>query len=134
VLEHLALDDFRIALRNTHENLADDGLFRLALPDLEHYAKKYIESGTPMAAIDFMQGSGLGQDKRSYGLKDFVVDWLGHRRLLWMWDFKSVEQELKNVGFRDIRRAKFGDSKEQLFEQVEDKTRWDDCLGIECRK
>src|SRR4051812_43659884 len=35
VLEHLALADFRTALRNTRAILRDGGIFRFVLPDLE---------------------------------------------------------------------------------------------------
>lgn len=38
VLEHLALDDFRRALRNTYLYLEPGGIFRFVLPDLEYYA------------------------------------------------------------------------------------------------
>ena len=51
-----------------------------------------------------------------------------------MWDYKSIEQELKDVGFIEVRRAQFGDSSEPMFKEVEEKARWDNCLGVECRK
>src|SRR5712691_5357503 len=35
VLEHLSLEDFRVALRNTHKLLRKDGVFRFVMPDLE---------------------------------------------------------------------------------------------------
>jgi hypothetical protein len=51
-----------------------------------------------------------------------------------MWDFKSMEAELERAGFKQIRRAEFGDSKEERFADVEAPDRWKDCLGIECVK
>ena len=36
VLEHLSLEDFRIALKNTYSMLQMRGIFRMVLPDLEH--------------------------------------------------------------------------------------------------
>jgi hypothetical protein len=51
-----------------------------------------------------------------------------------MWDFKSIVQELAAVGFVDIRRAAFGDSRDPQFASVEAKDRWDGCLGVECRR
>ena len=51
-----------------------------------------------------------------------------------MWDYKSIEFELKGIGFREIRKAQFGDSAELKFSEVEDSSRWDNCLGVECIK
>jgi len=39
VLEHLSLDDFRKALRNTHRILKSGGTFRLVVPDLDYSIK-----------------------------------------------------------------------------------------------
>ena len=57
VLEHLALDDFHRALRNTHKILQEGGIFRLVVPDLEWAAREYVrrldESRDPTAG-DFL--------------------------------------------------------------------------------
>jgi SAM-dependent methyltransferase len=133
VLEHLSLEDFRMALQNTYRILRSGGLFRLVLPDLEYSIKKYIASTTDDAALNFMKETYLGQERRSRGFKG-VISLLGNSQHLWMWDYKSIEAELGNVGFKNIRRAQFGDSSDYMFKLVEDKGRWDDCLGVECNK
>jgi hypothetical protein len=51
-----------------------------------------------------------------------------------MWDYKSIELELQKAGFAEIRKASFGDSPDPMFREVEDKSRWDNCLGVECKK
>jgi hypothetical protein len=51
-----------------------------------------------------------------------------------MWDYKSICQELTNVGFVDIRRATYGDCVDPIFKDAEDVNRWSNCLGVECRK
>lgn len=38
---------------------------------------------------------------------------------MWMWDHASMQQELENVGFREVRRAKFGDSNDAVIAAVE---------------
>lgn len=134
VLEHLSLEDSRKALRNTHGMLKIGGIFRLVLPDLEYLAKKYLDDTSPEAALIFMRETSLGQEARRRDLRGFAWSWLGNSHHLWMWDYKSMERELRQVGFREIRRAQFGDSVEPRFRDVEDKDRWDNCLGIECRK
>lgn len=134
VLEHLSLEDFRKALKNTYRLLQKGGVFRLVLPDLEYSIKIYIDDPADDAAFTFMRETSLGQKRRSRGLKGFMSLLLGNSQHLWMWDYKSIASELRNVGFIEIRRAQFGDAADPLFGEVEEKGRWDNCLGVECIK
>ena len=134
VLEHLALDDFRIALKNTRDYLQEDSIFRFVLPDLEKLAQEYLSSDDPNAALLFMEQAHLGRKARAKGMNGFMRQWLGNSAHLWMWDFKSMSLELKQAGFRQVRRAEFGDSQDSRFSEVEELHRWQDCLGMECVK
>ena len=62
VLEHLSLDEFRRALRNTRELLQGGAMFRLVMPDFEECVKAYTSSQDADAAIRFMSTSGLGME------------------------------------------------------------------------
>jgi SAM-dependent methyltransferase len=132
VLEHLSLEDFQAALKNTFKLLQPDGLFRLVVPDLETLAKRYVESGDPNAAVDFMRETSLGTENRSRTLRGFARSWLGNSSHLWMWDFKSLTQELSKTGFVDIRKCAAGD--EPVFTDAEDPGRFVDSLAVQCRK
>jgi len=134
VLEHLSLEDFRRALKNTYKILGSGGRFRLVLPDLEYSIRKYIDNPSPDSAIIFLKETSLGKEKRNRGIVRFVSDWLGNSQHLWMWDYKSIYRELEKTGFRNIRRAVYGDSVDTMFNAVEDIGRWDNCLGVECEK
>ena len=134
VLEHLALADCRIALRNTYGLLKPGGIFRLVLPDLNHLARRYVNNPSHDAAIEFVRDSGLGLETRDRGLWRFFVSWLENSRHLWAWDFEALETELEREGFVGIRRAAIGDSLNPMFVQVEDPGRWENCLGMECRR
>ncbi len=134
VLEHLALNDFRVALRNTHKILKPGGIFRLVVPDLHVCATKYVNSEAADAASAFLRETCLGEERRPRSAKEMLISWLGNSRHLWMWDYKAMAPELERAGFAEVRRAAFGDSSDAMFRHVEDKGRWDDCLGIECRK
>lgn len=134
VLEHLSLNDFRAALRNTHRILVEGGTFRLVLPDLEQIIKAYVNSTSPDAAIIFMKQTALGREVRSRGVKGLIFEWAGNSRHLWMWDYKSIKLELENAGFRNVSRAQYGDGSDDMFNGVEEKSRWVDCLGVECQK
>jgi predicted SAM-dependent methyltransferase len=133
-LEHLCLEDLRTALKNTYKILNADGIFRLVLPDLEYLMKEYVNDTSSDAAINFLKEAYLGQETRKRGVVGFMTEWLGNSKHLWMWDFKSLKRELEKEGFIEIKRAYFGDSLDPLFKDVEDITRWENCLGIECKK
>jgi len=135
VLEHLALEDCRLALLNTYRMMKKGRVFRMVLPDLEQCIKNYISSGEiPFRTEEFMKKTGLGQLKRSRGLYSLIIESFGNSRHRWMWDFSSLHYELKKIGFQNIRRAQFGDSGDPMFCLVEKKDRWENALAIECKK
>lgn len=134
VLEHLALEDFRTALKESYRVLVPGGTFRLVLPDLEAAIHEYIESRESNASSQFLESTMLGIKSRSKGLDGFMRDWLGGSKHLWMWDYKSMKSELEVAGFVGVRRAACGDSSEGAFAAVEDEGRWAGALGVECQK
>jgi len=134
VLEHLSLEDFRVAIHNTYRILKRGGIFRLVLPDLEYLVKKYIINTSNDASLKFMRESSLGHERRHRSLIGFIASWLGNSQHLWMWDYKSIELELHDAGFTGIRKAFFGDCVDPMFQQVEDEDRWNNCIGVESKK
>ncbi len=136
ILEHLSLNDLRQALRNTCQLLKPGGCFRLVVPDLqqaiEQYSNELQSNQAAIAAINFMQNTDLGLVHRPRGLSGLFKQWLGNSLHLWMWDFDSLQAELQAAGFCQIRRAEFGDSSNPCFTEVEDDSRWQQALGIEC--
>jgi hypothetical protein len=136
VLEHLSLEDFRLALRNTYKVLKPGGIFRMVLPDLEFYARKYLDElsgGDKLAAMSFIRHSMLGIERRPRGLGGMVRSFLGNSHHLWLWDYPSLSAELAAAGFRDIRRCDYHDGPE-VFQAVEEQGRFVNCLAIECYK
>ena len=134
ILEHLPLSDFRRALRNTHALLQPGGVFRLVMPDLESCAKAYLADGKADAALTFMRATGLGLEERARTPFKMLTSLLGNSQHYWLWDFKSASAELSGAGFKNIRRARFGDSADPRFSEVEEQVKWDNNLGIECTK
>ena len=134
VLEHLSLLDFRVALLNTHKILKTNGVFRLVVPDIEYFVNEYTESVSPDAAVDFLKRTSLGRETRARGISGLIIEWLGNSHHLWMWDFKSLEKELRAAGFGNVRRALAGDSGDEMFRFAEDPDRWANALGVECIK
>jgi hypothetical protein len=134
VLEHLSLQDLRVALRNVYRYLSPGGVFRIVVPDLEQMVGEYVKSNDPTAAEAFMRSTMLGRDERPRGMEGLLRAWLGNSQHLWMWDYKALSHELAAAGFSAIRRAEFGDSLDAEFKRVEDADRWNGALGIECVK
>jgi len=134
VLEHLALEDCRRALRNTLKILKPGGIFRLVVPDLDHAVRSYIADSSENAAHRFMSETHLGQRVRERTLKGFAKMVWGNSSHLWMWNQRAMMAELSRVGFVEIRRAVYGDSVDTMFGFAEDKERWINCLGIECKR
>ncbi len=134
MLEHLALDDFDTALKNSYSYLEPGGVFRFALPDLEQLARTYLDDPDPDASMRFMQDTYLGTKHRARGLRGLVVYSLGNSAHLWLWDEKSMAKKLAEHGFKDIRRARFGDAEDPRFNDVEEESRFTGCLAMQCRK
>lgn len=135
-LEHLSLNDFRKALKNTYRILDYEGTFRFVVPDLEWAARAYINSinENKEASIEFMNNTLLGKKVRPRGLKGFINTFLGNSNHLWMWDKNSLEYELEKIGFKDIRVAKFNDCEDKMFIHVEEEGRFKDSIAMECKK
>lgn len=134
MLEHLALDDLCVALREVHRVLRAGGVFRSVMPDLEHEVQAYLRSNSDDPASEFLRSTLLGQQSRPRGLLARIRAAYGNSQHLWLWDFPSIASRLADAGFIDIRRARLNDSRETAFREVENPERWQGCLGFECRK
>lgn len=134
VLEHLALEELRLTLRHCHALLTDNGTFRIVLPDLEHLIRSYSESSVYDRGFRFIQNSGMGVTRRSRSWLGRIKEAFASSRHVWLWDYPSLSEELAQAGFREIRRATFGDSGIAAFDAVEAEPRWRNALGIQCKR
>jgi hypothetical protein len=132
VLEHLSLGDCRAALGNTRKILRENGIFRLVVPDLRTAVERYAADESDTAASRFMTETCLGTMERNRGAGGLVRTWLGNSAHLWMWDFQSLRKELEVAGFNRIRAARLGDSEDPKFAAVEENSRWEEAVGIQC--
>jgi SAM-dependent methyltransferase len=136
ILEHLAYNDFKTALKNTWSILKPGGIFRGIVPDLkaaiDNYVKTYDSADSP--ASEFMGYTMLGIESRERGLAGTIKAAYGNSKHLWMWDFKSISFELTNAGFKNIRRCEYADSLDPYFVLAEDKSRFENAVAFECVK
>jgi SAM-dependent methyltransferase len=136
-LEHLSLADFRKALKNTYLILKPNGIFRCVVPDLEWAARKYVHSldkGESAATLEFFADTRLGAKKRPRGPVELLSSFFGNSDHLWMWDHRSLSEELMKAGFVLVRSCEFNDCPDEMFRLVEDRGRFYNAVAVECRK
>ena len=134
MLEHLSLDDFRVALCEIYRVLKPGGVFRSVLPDLEASIATYLANADTDANTQFLRETILGTERRPKGFFGNLRSMLGNSNHLWMWDYKGIARELSSAGFMQVARAVYHDSTVPDFYEVEHIDRWQGCLGFECKK
>lgn len=138
VLEHLSLEELRKSLRNSLKYLKPGGIFRSVLPNLEDCVQSYMaekSSGNKLAALDFMNYTFLGYQKRPSGIIDLVKWHLSGYHHFWMWDYEALEIELYDAGFSKVYRSKYHESADPYFKYAEAKGRFDfNALCVEAIK
>lgn len=137
VLEHLSLNDFNTALANTLRMLKPGGIFRLVMPDLEYMIKGYMQNkkaGMDEASVRFIRDTGMGIEQRTRGLKGAIMHGWGNSNHLWLWDQSATLLALTKAGFKNIRACSFSDSKDRMFDYVEEKERFLNALAFEMIK
>jgi len=127
VLEHLTLEDMRLALACSLRLLRPGGVFRLIVPDLGNAARAYCaQAGDPEAAHRFMRATSLGRERALGGVKGRIGRAFGNSDHLWMYDYPAMAAELEAAGFTAIRAAKCGDSGDPMFDRVENPARFEE--------
>jgi SAM-dependent methyltransferase len=136
VLEHLSLNEFHTALRNTRKLLRPGGIFRLVVPDLEWAAREYVrrlDAGDLAANQFFLEETCLGKKDRPHGLRGIVYNSFATSAHGWMWDSLSLSHALEEHGFRGVRKCLFGDCEDPMFALVEDVRRFEHATAMEAR-
>jgi predicted SAM-dependent methyltransferase len=135
MIEHLEIDSIRGFLGELFRVLRPGGTCRITCPNLEIYAKAYLERDEAFFA-EVMQGTEYKRQKypelgwvvRSNGaafMTGIVKHFHGHR---WMYDFETLQACLGEIGFTDIVQQQCGvssntrlagmDNPERAFESV----------------
>lgn len=108
VIEHLQLDEARIALRHLHAAMAAGGVLRLATPDVEASARSYLENGE-LARQGMLRSAELGRHfDHPVQLLAQVYVGSGHH-LGFCYDCPALTAELEAVGFA-VHRCATGES------------------------
>ena len=88
VLEHLGRFRYKPALKRWYDILKPNGRLKLSVPDFRALCEYYLETGDLNSLYPALYA---GQD----------TPWNFH---YWCWDLRTLEQELQDVGFRNIQR------------------------------
>ncbi|RBL89781.1 class I SAM-dependent methyltransferase [Chitinophaga flava] len=137
VLEHLSYHDCKKALQNTYQLLKPGGYFRCVVPDLESAVKHYtshLNQQDPEANVKFLDETLLGKRDRTRGMKQLIQSAYGNREHLYMWDRLSLSAALQQAGFQKVRSCAFNDSKDRMFERVEEASRFNNAVALEATK
>ncbi|MDR3695476.1 methyltransferase domain-containing protein [Mucilaginibacter sp.] len=136
ILEHLSYEDFLTALKNTYKILKPGGTFRGVVPDLKAAVQDYLAGygNIDAPANELMRDTMLGVESRPKSLSANIKGMYGNSKHLWMWDYKSLEYELKKAGFIHIRQAGFNDANDPIFKSVEDEGRFYKAAAFDCQK
>ncbi len=133
VLGCFTLAELDRVLEHIRTYLRPGGVFRFCNADLEQMARAYLSAFPDAAAsLKFVETTGLGRKARPRGLRGVLIAALGRSGNQWLWDEKALMQRLQEHGFREIRRARFGDAEDRKFDEVEDRRRFVGNLAIQC--
>jgi len=137
VLEHLAYDDCLLAVSNTYRIMKPGGYFRCVVPDLESAAREYVQdlsNHDREANTKFLEKTMLGKKQRLRGIKGLLQTTLGNREHLYMWDTPSLSNILQQAGFRKVRTCSFNDCPDDMFQLVEESSRFENAVALEAIK
>jgi hypothetical protein len=141
VLEHLSEQDFYRALENLYSYLCPGGFLRCIVPDLETYAREYIQrlsnsdaKVSTEANTYFLTNANMGVQTRRNHFMGRAREALSNSRHQWMWDRPSLEKALGQTGFRNVRFRKYGEWVDDRFREVEDRGRHLDSICAEAQK
>ena len=121
VLEHVSLFDARKMLKNIFFMLKKNGNFRIVVPSLKSRIDDY---NIDKDADKFLNSLGCFNMNENKNLLSKLRYFFGGSRHRWMYDETSLQRELEQVGFREIRKCDLGDSGLNIFSEVEDKDRF----------
>lgn len=140
VLEHLSKEEFYISVENIYKYLKPGSGFRLIMPDLNQYARQYLDEysqGDDSSSINFMNKSLLGVEKeRNRSIFGILKGGLSNSKHLWLWDDITTKKVLHEIGFDKIQRCEFNQSTldSSYFESVEDECSFNNAFCLECVK
>lgn len=117
MLEHIAVDDVPRVLREMHRVVRPGGLCRLTVPDLELYARRYVEGDQRFfdALLGTFEAKRARRPEKYWLVRSpggvlmsrASSRFYGHQ---WMYDFETLRSCLEEVGFSKVEKRRFRES------------------------
>jgi len=140
-LEHLKITKVKFFLEECLRVLKPGGVFRVTVPDLELLATKYVEKDTDFFASYLEEYEPI---RKKGNLKYWLVrspagilntlatkHFFHHR---WFYDFETLRQCGKEIGFQKIIKCQFGKSEYPLLGKMDIADRKHETLYVELTK
>jgi predicted SAM-dependent methyltransferase len=112
-VEHLTLDQVSAYFREAHRVLRPGGVIRTSTPDLEGICAAYVRDDDAALAVHRSHGY------EARNLADLVNNYFyshGHRHIF---DFATLEEMLGDVGFTQVERVAFGESRHDVLRGID---------------
>lgn len=94
VLEHFGRNEYKTVLKKWFDLLKNDGILRIAVPDFEKVVEHYNEHKDLNILRGFLYGGQNYEQNFHYCI----------------WDYKTLEHDLKTIGFSKISRYDWKDT------------------------
>lgn len=121
-IEHLTFDKALAFLAECHRVLRPGGRIRLTCPDLELWARKYLEKDTAFLET-YERSSAAGRKLPALHTPgQILMSQLHGWKHRWGYDAESLCEALERSGFRDAKQRGYHDSEFSDIEQLEPAT------------
>jgi len=141
MIEHLEINKVKHFLEEVCRILKPGGTCRITCPDLELYANRYVGKDTDyfskvMGGIEHKRRkrpdlTWVVRTNGSAFITAVVKNFHKHR---WMYDFETLESCLAEIGFRNIMKKSFGNSKVQRLAEMDNPERSFESLYLDAVK
>lgn len=107
MIEHLSRPGVTLFLNEVHRILKDGGILRISVPDLKIVTENYLSEGD---ANKFMEKLFVEAPPINSLKEKLQLFFIGYRHHQWMYDGKSLSNLIKNLGFKNVKVCKKGET------------------------
>lgn len=107
MVEHLSRSGVILFLKEAHRVLKEDGILRISIPDLRIFTNNYLSEGD---ANKFMEQLFVEAPPNTNLKEKLKLFFIGYRHHQWMYDGKSLSLLIQNLGFRNVKVCKKGET------------------------
>lgn len=126
VLEHFTQEEGLFILKECNRILSENGIMRIAMPDLDHIIKKYLADWKDQDWLTWPEYEFI---KTRGQMMNIIFSWWGHK---YVYNEEDLRQQLQAAGFFHIVRVNRSESRFVTLQNLE--SRRDSLLVYEAVK